>query len=248
MILRIAAVFAFMVRYLCVYTFRRLFRPAGLDRDFEATYLQWARFVLRTFDADLIVEGQGNIPAADGRPLVITCNHQSQLDIPSLITAVNRRVGFVAKKELSRIPILSFWMREIGCVFIDRSDRSGAHRALEEAAREMGRHPIVVFPEGTRSRTGQLLPLKVGGFRLALLAKARVLPVLIIGSRDAVENRKPGAPLPVPVRLRIFPPLDTADMEDGKASLNRVKDYVDACWRSESGAHVPPASADAATR
>jgi 1-acyl-sn-glycerol-3-phosphate acyltransferase len=203
-----------------------------------ADYMAWARFVLRRFDVSLRVEGAGNAPAEDGRRLVVVSNHQSQLDIPALVAALDRRIGFVAKKELASIPLLNYWMRRIGCVFIDRSDKVRAHRALEEAAKGMGAHPLVVFPEGTRSQTGQLLPLKLGGFRLALSARARVLPVLIEGTRDAAENRA-GTAGPVPVRVRVFPPLDTAEIEDGKPGLNRIKDYVEACWRSAA----PPGGA-----
>lgn len=227
-----AAVFGYMFRSMIFYGLRRLFRPAGLDAAFEADYRNWARFTLRTFGAGLKVEGAENIPPADGRRLVIMANHQSQLDIPALVAALDRRLGFVAKKELGRIPLLSFWMRQIGCVIIDRSDKTGAHRALETAAREMGVHPLVVFPEGTRSRSGRLLPLKTGGFRLSLLAEARILPILIDGTRDAGEGRAKSAAGPVSVRVRIFPALETRGLEDGKATLARLRDQVDACWRS----------------
>jgi 1-acyl-sn-glycerol-3-phosphate acyltransferase len=135
----------------------------------------------------------------------------------------------VAKQELARIPLLGYWMRKVGCVFIDRADRRGAHRALEQAAQGMGETPLVVFPEGTRSKSGRLLPLKLGGCRLAVLAEALVVPVLIQGSRDAVENRAPGAGR-VPVRMRVFPVLDARGLQDDKESLRRIKAYLEECW------------------
>src|SRR6185436_3356029 len=119
-----------------------------------------------------------------------------------LVDALERRIGFVAEKELGSIPLLSYWMRQVGCVFIDRSDKTGAHRALERAAEGMGAHPLVVFPEGTRSKTGALLPAKIGGFRLAQLAQAQVLPVLVLGTRDAAENRGASSARAIPVRVR----------------------------------------------
>ena len=231
MILRVAAVCGYMIRAMITFTWLRIFKPSALERSLEADYLGWARFVLRRFDVALRVEGEGNAPAADGRRLVVVSNHQSQLDIPALVAALDRRLGFVAKRELASIPLLNYWMKKIGCVIIDRTDKAGAHRALEEAAKGMGAYPLVVFPEGTRSKTGQLLPLKLGGFRLALMARARVLPVLIEGTRDAGENRS-GSAGTIPVRVRIFPALDTENLEDGKAGLNRIKEYVEACWRS----------------
>jgi 1-acyl-sn-glycerol-3-phosphate acyltransferase len=154
------------------------------------------------------------------------------LDIPALTKAVDRITGFVAKRELGRIPVLNYWMRQLGCVLIDRTDKRRAHQALETAAREMGDKPLVVFPEGTRSRDGKLLPFKLGGTRLALLAQAIIVPVLIEGTRDAVENRQAGRSGPIPVRLTFFPPLDTQGLDEGKASQHRIKDYVEQCWRS----------------
>ena len=229
---KVAAVCGYMFRSMILYSLRRLFRPAGLDAAFEADYRNWARFTLRTFGVVLEVEGAENIPPRDGRRLVVMANHQSQLDIPALVATLDRRLGFVAKKELGSIPLLAFWMRQIGCVFIDRSDRSGAHRALETAAREMGSHPLVVFPEGTRSKTGRLLPLKAGGFRLSLLAEARILPVLIDGTRYAAEGRARGASGPVTVRVRVFPILETRGLEDGKAALAGLRGQVESEWRS----------------
>ena len=232
MILKAAKAFGYMFRSMILFILRKLFYPAALDEVLEKDYLNWGRYVLRVFDAGLSVEGKENIPPLDGRRLIVVSNHQSQLDIPTLVTVLNRRLGFVAKKELASIPLLNYWMRQIGCVVIDRSDKSGSHRALEKAAKGMGIHPLVVFPEGTRSKDGKLLPIKLGGFRLALLAGARILPILIEGTRDAGENRSKGARLPIPVKVRVFPALDTLGMDDGKASLNKLKDYVDACWRS----------------
>jgi 1-acyl-sn-glycerol-3-phosphate acyltransferase len=100
---------------------------------------------------------------------------------------------------------------------------------------EMGSNPLVVFPEGTRSKDGSLLPLKQGGCRLATLADAVILPVLIRGTRDAGENRKevPGRAR-IPVSLRIFPPLDTRGLGEGKIAFNKIKDYLEKCWRSPS--------------
>ena len=139
-------------------------------------------------------------------------------------------VGFVAKKELGRIPLLAFWMRAVGCVFIDRSDSGSARRALEAAARTLGERPLVVFPEGTRSKTGKRLPLKMGGMRMALLAGARIIPVHINNSRAAYEAFDPAGPVPLPVDLRFFPPMETKDLPDEQASWNAIKAYVEGCW------------------
>src|SRR5690606_14344139 len=90
--------------------------------------------------------------------------------------------------------------------------------------------PLVVFPEGTRSKTGKRLTLKMGGMRMALLAGARIIPVHINNSRAAYEAFDPKAPTPLPVDLRFFPAMETKGMPDEKASWNAMKEYVEKCW------------------
>ncbi len=234
MLIRVLKVCWFMVHRIIAYSWRRLVRAADKEGKLDNDYLNWAKYVLAVFQVDLQVEGRAHIPKGRERKLVIMSNHQSQLDIPALESALEFRLGFVAKKELSRVPLLNYWMRQIGCVFIDRSNRRDAHRILEKAAAEMGSTPLVVFPEGTRSKTGELLPIKLGGCRLAILAEALILPILISGTRDAAENRSPGRRGSIPVRLVVFPTLDTRALGDGKAGLNAIKEYVESCWKNPS--------------
>lgn len=212
------------------YAWLRLTRASGSEDWLRRQFLGWTDYVLKVFTVELTIEGTEHLARpAEGRKLIIMSNHQSQLDIPCLAKAADRLIGFVAKRELARVPLLNYWMRQIGCVFIDRADKRGAHAALERAARQMSDKPLVVFPEGTRSKDGSLLPFKLGGTRLALLAQALIVPVRIEGSRDGVENRKPGARR-VPVRLKIFPPIDALGLDESKASQVRIKEYVERCW------------------
>jgi 1-acyl-sn-glycerol-3-phosphate acyltransferase len=237
-ILRAVKVLWFMFNRLWIYGWLRLIRSRHLESRLLADFRGWSAYVLGVFDAQLTVVGRERFPDAPGRKIILMSNHQSQLDIPAITRSTDRLTGFVAKRELGRIPLLNFWMKQIGCVLIDRSDKRGAHQALEKAAREMGDKPLVVFPEGTRSKTGALLPFKLGGTRLALLAQAIIVPVLIEGTRDAVENRAPGAGKAgqgrIPVRVTFFPPLDTQGLDESKASQNTIKDYVELCWRNPS--------------
>ena len=240
MILRAAKVLWYMFQCLVIYGVMRLFRSPNLERRLLADFRGWSAYVLNVFDADITIVGRQLFPDAPGRKIIIMSNHQSQLDIPALTRSTDRLTGFVAKRELGRIPILNFWMKEIGCVLINRTDKRGAHQALETAARQMGGKPLVVFPEGTRSKDGSLLPFKLGGTRLALLAQAIIVPVLIEGTRNAVENRAGGAGGAdgktgrIPVRVTFFPPMDTQGLDEGKASQNAIKDYVERCWRNPS--------------
>jgi 1-acyl-sn-glycerol-3-phosphate acyltransferase len=114
---------------------------------------------------------------------VIMANHQSYLDVMALYAALPLVVGFVAKKELTRIPFFSGVMRAVGCVPVDRSRHREAVGALREAA-DLVRAgtTIAVFPEGTRSAGDRVLPLKKGPFHLAQLASVPVLPVGLRGA------------------------------------------------------------------
>lgn len=234
MIFRVVKVLAYMLWRIFGFIGVSLFRKGETEAWLHRRFLGWTDMVLSTFDAEVTVAGAEHLAAPPaGRKLIIMANHQSQLDIPCLARAAGRVIGFVAKRELSRIPVLNYWMLRIGCVFIDRADKRGAHGALEKAAREMTGKPLVVFPEGTRSKDGAILPFKLGGTRLALLSQAVIVPVLIEGSRDAVENRKPGAG-PFRVRLTAFPPFDTRGMDESKASQFRIKEYVERCWHGRN--------------
>ena len=234
MIWRVVKVLWFMLNRILIHQWLRLTGSRNMESRLLLDFRRWSDFVLDTFDADLTIVGREHLPSGEGRKIIIMSNHQSQLDIPALTKAMDRVTGFVAKRELARIPLLHYWMRRLGCVIIDRSDKRGAHQALENAARQMTGKPLVVFPEGTRSRDGSLLPFKLGGTRLALLAQAIIVPVLIEGAREAVENTKAhknnGGR--IPVRLTIFPPLDTKGLDEGKASQNIIKEYVEKCWRN----------------
>ncbi len=209
--------------------FRDVFVRSGSQTYLRSNYLEWSRFSLRLYGVKLEVRGKENIP--DSRPLLVLANHQSFLDIPALVEALETPLGFVAKRELGSFPIVNLWMRRIGCVFIDRRNRLAAQKSLEQAGREIGEHPMVLFPEGTRSRSGELLPIKLGGLRLAILSKAKVLPVFLDGTRAALEERKKGTTV-FPARLVVFPPMDTAALPDTKESLLKIRDYLDSCWQS----------------
>lgn len=227
---RIFKIAVYMLCNIFIYFLAGLGGARRREAFLAAAYLRWSHYVLREFHVALEVRGREFLPPPEGKPRVFLCNHQSQLDIPSLGVGLREPAGFVAKKELGRIPILSYWMKRVGCVIIDRGDQQGARKSLEKAAQSLGPHPLVVFPEGTRSKSGQLLPIKLGGVRMAVLAGAQVIPVHIRNSRNAFEARSPKPSGPVAVTLRFFPPLDTRGWADGKASWLKVKDYVEGCW------------------
>jgi 1-acyl-sn-glycerol-3-phosphate acyltransferase len=139
---------------------------------------------------------------------IFIANHQSNVDIWVLGKVLPQGARFVAKHELFRIPVLGRAMRASGFIPINRSNRAEAVRSLTRAAETIrtGR-PVILFPEGTRSRDGKLQPFKKGAFHLALLAGVPVVPVVIRGTFEIMPPKsirvRPG-----PVEVQFEEPID----------------------------------------
>lgn len=140
----------------------------------------WARLMLSLNLVKVTVRGSGHLP--DG-PVIFMSNHQSNFDILSLLAAMPRRFHWIAKKELFEIPVFGPSMRRGGYIPLDRGDGRKALQSIDEAAATIHQgKSVVIFPEGTRTPDGNLLPFKRGGFILARKADVPVIPVTINGS------------------------------------------------------------------
>jgi 1-acyl-sn-glycerol-3-phosphate acyltransferase len=139
-------------------------------------------------------------------------NHQSLYDIPVIFQTLNLRVRMVAKTELFKVPVWAQAMRAAGFVEVDRKNRHRALESLENAKRALeSGTSIWIAPEGTRSDTGELLPFKKGGFHLALGTGARILPVSIDGTRNALVARGFNVKNGASVKVTVHPPVDPKD-------------------------------------
>ncbi len=140
----------------------------------------WAKLHLSLAGIDARIEGLERLGSP---PYVFMCNHQSALDIYALMTGLPLSFKWIAKRQLFRIPLFGWALRKAGYISIDRENPREALKAIEEAARKIREGMnIIIFPEGTRSADGELLPFKKGGFTLALRAMVPVVPVGIYGS------------------------------------------------------------------
>jgi 1-acyl-sn-glycerol-3-phosphate acyltransferase len=156
------------------------------------------------------VIGREHIPA--NRAVVFCANHQSNVDPPVLFRVLHPQLHVLYKAELRKIPILGRVLEVGGFVAVQRDNREAALTSIEEAAESVrGGNSFLIFPEGTRSRTAELLPFKKGGLVMAIRAQAPVVPVAITGGRASM--RKGSAFVrPVLVTVRIGAPLETAGM------------------------------------
>ena len=141
----------------------------------------WARTSLALAGVEVTLQGAELLP--DG-PVILMSNHQSNFDILSMLARIPLQIHWIAKKELFEIPIFGASMKRGGYIPLDRGDGRKAMKSMDEAARMIreGRS-VVMFPEGTRTPDGHLLPFKRGGFMLARKAGVPVVPVTINGSR-----------------------------------------------------------------
>jgi len=182
---------------------------AGETEFSERVLRGWARRVLWAAGARLVV--QRDAPLEPDRSYVFVSNHTSNLDVPAIVSVIDHPMRFIAKQELSRIPVFGWAARRMGHVFIDRKDRSGATKAIRgRIERGLRGASLFFFAEGTRSVTDEMLPFKKGAAVAALETHLDCVPVAVAGARAVLKPKGISLFQPGPVAVVFGKPIPSS--------------------------------------
>jgi 1-acyl-sn-glycerol-3-phosphate acyltransferase len=196
----------------------------------------WGRCLLWAAGVRVTVLGGSDLRVNEAH--IIASNHASFFDILALAAHLPVPVKYVAKKELFRIPVFGWAIRALGHVRLDRQNLKQAFEAYEEASEIIRRQRlhVLVFPEGTRTRTGEMQPFKKGPFVLAIQCAAKVVPVYVGGTFGILPKGKVRIH-PHPVVLAIGEPVSTEGLT--------YDDRQELAERTERAVHQMKTRADA---
>lgn len=165
------------------------------------------------------ISGLKNLP--EDNFFIAAPNHVGSFDAIAMLLALDRPFCFAAKKTLSYIPIVGIWFKIFGAVFVPRSKPETAAVIVEKCSQALknGR-PLLIFPEGTRSKTGKINDIKTGVFRISEKTSADIVPVVIKGSRTAWEENVKITPCVI--KVKIMPPVESV-ADTRRETLNKRK-------------------------
>ena len=153
----------------------------GKKENFKFFSIIWGKTLSFIFNVKLVVKGKHNLYNGN---YIFASNHASLIDIPLLFIAVNRYTVFIAKNELSNIPIFKSILDRAGFIFVDRKNTNSAVKSMNNLMDDIEKTPrsVAIFPEGTRTRDGELLSFKKGAAIFAINTNIPIIPVAISGT------------------------------------------------------------------
>jgi 1-acyl-sn-glycerol-3-phosphate acyltransferase len=193
--------------------------------DWMYSAAMWAAFTgAKIAGARVNVRGLDTFDNAD--TYIYMCNHVSNLDPPLVVPSIPKRSAVLVKKELFRIPLLGKAMRMASFVPVDRSNRDAAIASIQRASEVLHSGVnIIVFPEGTRSSDGKLLPFKKGPFHMAMESGVAVVPMTIYGT-ETMMPKKTWKITKGTATLVFHPPMKPTDFADREALMAAVRDKI----------------------
>ncbi len=177
--------------------------------------VQWAfQMVLAISGTDVIIKGAENLIVDE--PVLYIANHRGIFDVVAGYSACPTRTGFISKDVIKKVPVLRTWMTRLHCLFLDRNDpRDGLRVVLTAIDYIKSGISIFVFPEGTRTRTGEMAPFKEGTFKIATKTNCPIIPVAFSNTEEVFESHFPWIKKTTIV-MHYGTPIYLDDLEDKK--------------------------------
>lgn len=188
----------------------------------------WSSHIVDEFKVDFTVINPENLPAEG--PVVFIANHQSYADILSFLYNIkNHQVAFIAKDSLSKIPVFGKWVSRIRGIYIQRGDARASLRTINEGVEYLKQgFSLVIFPEGTRSRSSNMAEFKHGSFKLATKARVPIVPVTLDGGYHTYEETGK-VTKGCHIDFMVHKPIETKDMS--RAELAELPAVVEGIIR-----------------
>ena len=185
----------------------------------------WAKMVLNTTGSTIKIEGLEKIPNEKG--LCFVGNHQSAIDILIVLSVLPVTVGYIAKKQLLYYPFLNLWILALRSAFIDRGNVKKALRSIEKGVEFIKKgNSMIIFPEGTRSKSDTMGIFKNGSIKLATRAEATIVPVTISGSWHVWEENLKICPADIRFTVHEAVPTKGITTEERKALGSKLSEIV----------------------
>ncbi|OPJ62461.1 lysophospholipid acyltransferase family protein [Clostridium oryzae] len=174
--------------FMLVKRLKKVFSKKAREEDPYIVVSNWAKYCFKITGVNLEVHGKENLPQEN---CLFVSNHQSYFDIPIFLASMDRRVALVSKKEVEKLPFIAYWMKLIHCVFLDRDNPREAISSINTGAENIKKYTsMVIFPEGTRSKSDNIGEFKKGSLKLGIKANAPIVPVTIFRSYKGFEENK----------------------------------------------------------
>jgi 1-acyl-sn-glycerol-3-phosphate acyltransferase len=200
-----------------------------IDRDCPMIHRStrwWGQNLLRVAHIPVEVEGLEHL--VPGQAYVFAANHRSNFDIFALVSVLPGRFLWVAKKSLFQIPVLGQALSRMGSISVDRDNLRSAVKSLEQATAIVKRGvSLIIFPEGTRALSRELLPFKKGVFIMAIKAGQPIVPVSISGTRF-IQPRGTIRMIPGPIKVVISPPIAPQTFRRKEDLMAAVRQAIEA--------------------
>lgn len=198
-----------MIKSMVVFIIKHIKGEESADKYIRKAIYLWSEFTIKIIGINIEEKRMAELPE---EPCLFVSNHESILDMPLLVYALrDRKIIFIGKKEILKIPVMGHWLKLSKSIPIDRENPRAAMKSIELAVERIKEgYSVIIFPEGTRSKNGKVNEFKKGSFKIATKSKATIVPVAIDGSVDAFEGPKDFTP--ANVKIVFEKPIYTKDM------------------------------------